>query len=205
MLSAPLFKENRSLANACLSHPFVRGLADGTLDREVFKGYVAQDAFFLKSFGRAYCVAAARAPDIDSFGILLEMANGVLKELELHRGYSAELCIDLDRVEPFPSTVAYTDFLMKCAWHDGFAVTIAAMAPCMRLYAWLGTQLAGGGIPEHDYAAWIATYSSPEFEALAARLDDLLDATGENTSQVRNAYTRAMQLELAFFDGCFPQ
>ena len=202
MLSRDLFLENRALADACLDHPFICGLADGTLDREVFKRYVAQDAFFLQSFGQAYCVAAARAPDNASFGVLLEMANGVLEELKLHRACSEELGIDLDRVEPLPSTLAYTDFLGKSAWHDGFAVTLAAMAPCMRLYAWLGQRLSEGGVPVHDYRAWIATYSSAEFEELAKKLEDLLDLTGADRAAVHSAYARAMELELAFFEGC---
>lgn len=202
MLSRSLFDENHPLVQACLDHPFVRGLGDGTLDGETFKGYVAQDAFFLKSFGRAYCVAAARAPDQESFGTLLRMANGVLEELKLHRACSAELGIDLDRVEPLPATLAYTDFLGKSAWHDGFAVTLAAMVPCMRLYAFLGRQLAANGLPEHAYRAWIKTYSSPEFEDLAKTLEDLLDATRGDSPRVRGAYHRAMELELAFFEGC---
>ena len=202
MLAATLFDENQPLFAACLEHAFVRGLADGTLEQETFKGYVAQDAFFLQSFGQAYCVAAARAPDTESFGVLLTMANGVLGELKLHRVYSGKLGIDLDRVEPLPSTLAYTDFLGKSAWHDGFAVTLAAMVPCMRLYAFLGQQFAADGLPDHDYRDWIETYSSDEFEELAGKLEALLDGAGEDSPRVRGAYRRAMQLELAFFEGC---
>ena len=59
MLHDILWHQNAPLANECLHHPFVRGLADGTLEPETFKRYVAQDAFFLNAFARAYAFAAA--------------------------------------------------------------------------------------------------------------------------------------------------
>ena len=51
----------QALAEECLAHPFVRGLGDGSLDPEVFKHYVAQDAFFLQAFFSAYALGAVRA------------------------------------------------------------------------------------------------------------------------------------------------
>ena len=58
-----LWMENADLVAAAVGHPFVRGLGDGTLPRERFAGYVAQDAFFLESFARAYALALAHSPD----------------------------------------------------------------------------------------------------------------------------------------------
>ena len=66
MLYEILWQQNTHLAEACLHHPFVRGLADGTLYPEAFRRYVAQDAFFLNAFARAYALAAARSQDGDA-------------------------------------------------------------------------------------------------------------------------------------------
>jgi hypothetical protein len=52
MLHEILWQQNAGWAAACLRHPLVRGLADGTLDPEAFRRYVAQDAFFLNTFAR---------------------------------------------------------------------------------------------------------------------------------------------------------
>ena len=43
MLHSLLWRLNSEITRRCLEHPFVRGLADGTLEGEVFKRYVAQD------------------------------------------------------------------------------------------------------------------------------------------------------------------
>jgi thiaminase (transcriptional activator TenA) len=62
-LSTLLWTANKDLAAACLEHPFVQGIGDGTLKQEKFAYYVGQDAFFLEAFARAYSIAAAKAPD----------------------------------------------------------------------------------------------------------------------------------------------
>ena len=81
----------------------------------------------------------------------------------------------------------------------GIGVTAAAMTPCMRLYAFLGQELARGDVAPL-YAEWVRTYAAPEFEALAATLEGLLDWHATDTPAVRNAYRRAMELEYGFFD-----
>jgi thiaminase/transcriptional activator TenA len=203
-LAADLFHENMGVAEACLEHPFVAALGDGTLDPDRFREYVAQDAFFLRAFARAYAVAAARAPDMEAFESFLLLIRGAMEELSLHASFAKSLEIDLGAVEPLPATLAYTEFLLATAWHEGLPEILAAMAPCMRLYAWLGGELAGDGIPDHRYADWIRTYSSEEFGALADRMDALLDAHAADAPSVRDAYAKAMRLELAFFDTFAP-
>lgn len=52
------------------------------------------------------------------------------------------------------------------------------MSPCMRLYLFLGRELAKDGIPDHQYADWICTYGSDEFEPLARQLEEVIDRQG---------------------------
>ena len=199
MLRDALWQENLDIAAACLHHPFVRGLAEGSLDSAIFRRYVAQDAFFLHAFARAYALAAARSQDTETLSIFCELLNGVWKELRLHAGYSRELGIHTGNVTPNPATTAYTNFLLATAWHGELGVTVAAMTPCLRLYGYLGHELAKNPRAGNPYQEWIATYSSDDFGALVARLETLLDKLACNTSAVREAYRYAMQCELNFF------
>ena len=77
--------------------------------------------------------------------------------------------------------------------------TIAGMTPCMRLYAFLGQSLAKKPVAP-AYEDWVKTYSDPGFEALAVRLEGLLDQHATNTPAVCANYRRAMELEYNFFD-----
>jgi len=201
-LHARLWSENLPLAEACLEHPFVQGLARGDLDRDAFRRYVGQDAFFLRAFFAAYAIAAARCAErgrLDVSRGLHQLMDGVLEELDLHAGFSAELGIDLEQVEPDPATSAYTDHLLRTAWSGTAGEIFATTTPCMRLYAYLGTELADHDDDGNPYREWIRTYASPDFAALAARLERLLDELAEPSPAVRDAYRYAMECELAFF------
>jgi thiaminase/transcriptional activator TenA len=200
-LARALWEENRGLARTTLEHPFIRGLGDGTLPIESFRAYVAQDAFYLESFARAYALALAHASGRHSMSELAGLITGTLEELDLHDGYAAWWDVDLSNAHPTATTLAYTDFLLTTATLKGVGETCAAMTPCMRLYAYLGRSLADSGYSdENPYAEWIQTYADPGFEALAVRLESLLDRHAEDTPNIHTAYRRAMELELDFFE-----
>lgn len=65
---------------------------------------------------------------------------------------------------------------------------LAAMAPCTRLYGYIGCQLArahkggvgGGGRrrPPHPYSHWIRTYSAPAYLRLPAAKERIIDQLG---------------------------
>ena len=199
-LPRTLLAANDDLVGACRDHPFVTGIADGTLPRDRFIGYVEQDAWFLTAFARAYAVALAKAPDVATLRELKTLLDGVFEELELHAGYATSWGADLDPA-PAPATSAYTDFLLRVAFSAPIGHTLAAMTPCMRLYAHLGQHLAPTAAPDGDYRQWVDTYASDDFEQLAVALERLLaDHVDADDAQAAGHYRTAMRLELAFFD-----
>jgi thiaminase (transcriptional activator TenA) len=200
-LAHRLWRDSADLAAAALDHPFVRGLADGTLPRERFAGYVGQDAFFLQAFARGYAMAVVRSPDRAGLEAFADLLAGVREELRLHDGYAARWDIDLAAVEPAPATSAYTDFLLATAATGELGEICAAMTPCMRLYAHLGQSLAGRAA--EPYAEWVTAYADPGFEQLAVTLEELLDRYADEGPAVARAYRRAMELELAFFEAAW--
>ncbi len=200
--AAELWRRNRDLADACLAHPFVRGIASGELARGRFQVYVAQDAYFLEAFTRAYALALARCPDREGLAVFKDLLVGVFDELRLHRGYAERWQISL-APEPLASTSAYCDFLLRTASLEPVGHTIAAMTPCMRLYAFLGQALAAKLDPETPYREWVETYASADAEALASRLEALLERYGGEPARLAGLYRRAMELELAFFQAAW--
>ncbi|MBD2111585.1 MULTISPECIES: TenA family protein [Cyanophyceae] len=202
-LSLALWHANNDLAQACLHHPFVQGIGDGTLPVEKFAYYVGQDAFFLEAFARAYSIAAAKAETWQDFQVFHQLADGVLAELTLHGSYAQEWGVDLTTVTPGAATRRYTDFLLSTAWGQAPGATAVAMAPCMRLYAFLGQSLAKRSPPPHRYSPWIDTYSSDQFEPLAAQLEALIDHSTADNASNQTAYRYAMECELAFFEAAW--
>ena len=200
--AADLWRRNRDLADACFEHPFVQGIASGELAIDRFRVYVAQDAYFLEAFARGYALALARCPDREGLGVLKDLLVGVFEELQLHQGYAERWGISLSP-EPLPATSAYCDFLLSTASLEPSGHTVAAMTPCMRLYAFLGQQLVPQLDPESPYREWVETYSSPDVEALVSRLEGLLDRYGGDPERLARLYRRAMELELAFFQAAW--
>lgn len=198
MTAAELFEESLDLACACRDHPFLQTLASGSLDRAAFEFYIGQDAVFLGAFARAYALCLAKAPDPATMTAFKAMLDGVFAELELHKSYSARWGVDLE-VEPAPATMAYTDFLLRVAALEPAGHACAAMAPCMRLYAWLGRELYPVVADDSPYREWVETYADPAFEQLACTLEELLDRLGGDAPAVAAHYRTAMRLELAFF------
>jgi thiaminase (transcriptional activator TenA) len=196
-LARTLWRENAQLAGVALAHPFVRGIADGSLARDRFAAYIAQDTFFLDGFARAYALALAQSPDRASLDAFADLLAGAREELRLHDAYAARWGIDLAGVVASAATRAYTDFLLARASLGGVGPTCAAMTPCMRLYAHLGQSLAGS--QAGPYTEWIQTYADPAFEELAAQLERLLDTHATDEPETHATYLRAMELEIAFF------
>lgn len=201
-----LWEMNKSIAEACLNHPFVRGLADGSLPTEKFKHYIAQDKFFLDAYGKAYAVTCAKARNHEELKVFHELLGGVLKELTVHEGYSSKLGIVLKDVKLLKETKAYTDFLLLIAWEGTVDEILSAMTPCMRLYAFLGREILNETPPpvlKHPYGEWIANYGSDEFNQLAGRLESLFDLQKGDEKKFQKYYGHAMQCELNFFEGAW--
>ncbi len=202
-LHEKLWRRNLDLATACLAHPFIRQMRQGTLSAAAYKRYIAQDAFFLDAFARAYALALAHSPDTETMQAFQRLLTAVFEEKQMHASAARRLSIQLDRVVPCAATLAYTDFLLATAWRSEPGETTAAMTPCMRLYAYLGAELANELGPRqlkgHPYREWIEAYSSRQFHAAASELEDLLDRLASEGPAIRRAYRYAMERELGFF------
>jgi thiaminase/transcriptional activator TenA len=218
--------ELRSLASgiweAQHAHPFVQGIADGTLDAERFRHFVRQDYVYLIEYARLLSLACARAPRLAWMRRFSELAGSVLgREMDVHRELAATWGIGAEELEyerATPTTRAYTEFLLKTAALGDFAELVAALLPCMWGYAEIGRALAprarggeggagheGGAAREHPYRVWIELYASPEFAAQAgwcrALADELaagLDETGR--ARMLEAFLQSSRHELAFWD-----
>jgi thiaminase/transcriptional activator TenA len=209
-LSTELRRAADAVWQAQREHPFLRGIADGTLALERFSFYVRQDYLFLIEYARLLALGAARAPDLATMTRFSELAAEILTtEMDLHRSFAAELGIsaaELEAESPSPTTQGYTDFLVRTAAQGDFAELAAALLPCMWGYAELGQRLAAAGAPADErYARWIEMYASPEFDELAVWCRGLVDRLGaaaddEGRARMTRAFVTCSRYELAFWE-----
>ncbi len=194
-------------------HPFVRGLADGTLEEERFKRWVFQDYRYLKEFARVFAWATARAHRLDSMAWYASVLDLTLNtEMELHRSYARRFGISREALEAepmWPTTRAYTDFLVRTAAAGDMMELLAALLPCAWGYVDLARSLARGPRPpDPRYADWIDQYASREFAEARDRLRDELDRLAEGITEEKEArltelFVVSSRYEWQFWEMCW--
>jgi thiaminase/transcriptional activator TenA len=196
-------------------HPFVRGIGDGSLDLDRFRHWLRQDYLFLIEYCRLFALAAARAPDLATLTRFADLLQATARtEMDLHRSFAGEFGIstsELEREVMAPTTRGYTDFLVRTAATGDFAELAAALLPCMWGYSEIGLRLAQGPRPEDArLAAWIDSYASPEFAALADWCRGLVDELGREAAPVTRtrmeaAFLTSSRYELLFWEMAWRQ
>lgn len=195
---------------ADLKHPFVRGIAEGSLPTEKFKFYLIQDYLFLLDYSRVFAHGVIKAPDEATMAMFAQLLNETLNtEMDLHRGYCEKFGISAAEMEAAPmtpTTHAYTRHLLHVAQGGTLAELIAGVLPCQWGYAEIGTTLAKqGGSPEPLYQEWIEMYASPEFLALGEWLRGMLnDLTGacrnSEKERLKNHFLLSSRYEYLFWE-----
>jgi len=195
--------------------PFIRALADGSLERETFLQYLSQDALYLREYSRVLAEASRLAPTPEEQAFWGKGANGCIAgELALHADWltpATGLTAATFAAEPSPVTTAYLDHLRASAFSGDYAVLIAAVLPCYWIYTDLGARLHAGEFgehardPQHPYASWLATYADPVFaeaneQAIGYVMRAASTADDERRARMHRAFVLASEHERAFFD-----
>ena len=209
-----LFDRVRPIWRAQLEHPFVTGIADGTLDVEKFERWVRQDYRYLEEFSRVFAWGAAKATDLGEMQCFAGALDLTLNtEMELHRSYARRFGLsaeDLEAEPMWPTTRAYTDFLVRVSADGDISELLAALLPCAWGYAWLGEKLEANWEPPDDdrYADWISTYTDEEFQQAAQQLRIMMDRhAADRSEQKRRRLTElfviSSRYEWKFWEMCW--
>ena len=181
-LSAQLWSRIERIYGEITGHPFVAGLTDGSLPREIFRFYVIQDAHYLREYARALSVCAARAPGEEEIAMFDHHAAGAIEvERSLHESFFRELDVSADELAETPLTPtnrAYTSYLLAVAYGGSFAEALGAVLPCYWIYWEVGKELAERGSPDPLYRRWIDTYGGEEFAEIVRAVLELTDRLG---------------------------
>lgn len=202
---------------ASFDHPFVRALADGSLDAERFRFYQMQDARYLEAFADAASLISTRCTDpADKLWFVDAARLALVVEGELHAGYGERLGYgpdDIAAVELTPDNRAYQNHMVATAERGTLVEAVAALTPCPWLYIDLGRHLLGelgaiGG--DHPYAEWLRMYSDPQFneymDHLLERLQRFADAADADArARAVEAFATSARYEYLFWQQAWTQ
>jgi thiaminase/transcriptional activator TenA len=201
-----LIEANRAVWAAMAGHPFVLGLARGTLSDSALQAWVQQDRIFVVQERRV--VAALRAHGLPSRldDLLADLDRSLVLEADAFTRTAAEHGF-APEVEPWPVCLGYTSYL-RCAAYDGALEGLTALYAAERAYLDTWTAVATLSPGDSAYHAWIQNWSGQAFRtfvsALGRDLDQLAGAPSPALAgRLGVLFTRAARFELAFWDMCW--
>jgi thiaminase len=201
-----LVESNRDLWMAMVRHPFVLGLADGTLPDSALEAWVQQDRVFVLEERRV--VAALRAHGLPSRldDLLADLDHNLVLEADAFTQTAADHGV-APEAEPWPVCLGYTSYL-RCAADDGVLEGLAALYAAERAYLDTWTAVAKRSPADSTYHGWIQTWSGEPFQAFVAALghglDELAEAPSPNLAdRLGLVFARAARFELAFWEMCW--
>ena len=196
---------------ACLKHPFVTGIGDGTLAVEKFRYFMLQDYLYLFDYARVFALGVVKARDPRLMRTFAANVDAILGgEMEIHRTYMARLGITEEQVfavKPALDNLSYTNYMLSVASTGGPAEIVASILACSWSYAEIGQALARiPGAAEHPfYGEWIQGYASDSYAATNHSLIELMDAlaagaSGEQLARLTDIFVNCSRYELGFWD-----
>jgi len=201
-----LIEANRDLWAAMAAHPFVLGLAHGTLPDGALQAWVQQDRVFVVEERRV--VAALRAHGLPSRldDLLADLDRSLVLEADAFTRTAADHGV-APEAEPWPLCLGYTSYL-RCAASDGALEGLTALYAAERAYLDTWTAVAELSPADSPYHAWIRNWSGEAFRAfvsaLGRNLDELAAAPSPAlTERLGVLFTRAARFELAFWEMCW--
>ena len=196
---------------ACLRHPFVTGIGDGTLDMEKFRYFMLQDYLYLFDYARVFALGVVKARDPELMRVFAANVDAILGgEMKIHRAYMKRLDITEEQVfsvKPALANLSYTNYMLSVAQTGGPMEIVASILACSWSYAEIGQALAAiPGAAEHPfYGEWIRGYASEEYAATNQALIELMDTLAADAGEEQLAYltdvfVNCSRYELGFWD-----
>lgn len=206
-----LYEAARPVWRQCHDHPFVKGIGDGTLDREKFRWFLLQDYLYLFDYARVFAWGVIKARDPALMRTFSANVDAILGgEMKTHRAYMARLGIteeEVFRVKPALSNTSYTHYMLSVAAAGGAAEIIAAILACSWSYAEIGTALSGvPGAADHPfYGEWVRGYAGADYQQTNAALVDLMEelaagCTEAEYARLEEIFVTCSRYELAFWE-----
>lgn len=195
--------------NKILEQPFIRGLIDGTLEKEKFVFYIQQDALYLAEYGKVLTGIASRLSGPEHISAFIHFAGDSMEvEKALHEVFISKIKTK-NRAEASLTCMLYTSYLLRQLATSSIEVILASVLPCFWIYKEVGDYIIQNQTKnENPYQAWIDTYGGGDFEKSVQQAivicDEIADnCTEEQRKAMTDAYVMCSKMEWLFWDSAW--
>ncbi len=205
-----ILEGSRSIWTTFHEHPFVRGIAEGTLPEENFKYYMLQDYVYLLDYAKVFSIGAGKAQDPEIGRHFSRYVDQIMNgELNIHKTYMARLGIsdqEVKNVRMAMDNLSYTSYMLRCAYEGGPAEVCAAILPCAVSYEEIAREMVEKypGCEEHEFFGdWIRGYADPGYHEANEALRDLTAAACESCSEQQIDHLVEIGQRCSIYEGSF--
>ncbi|MDD6503206.1 MAG: thiaminase II [Oscillospiraceae bacterium] len=192
------------------THPFVRGIADGTLDEEKFRYYMVQDYLYLIDYAKVFAIGVAKARDPETMRLFAGYVHQILDgEMDIHKGYMQRLGIPLEEAERAPvalDNLSYTSYMLRVAYDEGPAEIAAAILSCALSYEYIAKEIVAKdpAAANHPfYGEWVRGYADPGYAASNQVLVDLTERLTRDYSEAQLEHLTEIFIACSRYEGAF--
>ena len=204
--SKEVWKKSSRIYNAILDLDFLKELSEGTLDKDIFARYIAQDELYLKNYYHQMNMLADLMEDKKDRNLFLSFAqSGMEGEKAMHDMLINQYGIET-RVDPSKVTSEYNSHICEGIATGNPCIALAAVLPCMWIYNEVGLHiLKHSNLEGNPYKEWILEYGQEEFTTGVNQVLEMIDGWADKADiQTRKKmdyyYLKAALYEYAFWD-----
>lgn len=194
------------------THPFVKGIEDGTLDREKFRYYIKQDYLYLIEYTKVFGIGIAKAKSTEVIKLFASYIQLLTDgEMDIHRGYMGKFGVteeELADTSRALDNLSYTSYMLRVAYEEGEAEVLAAILSCAYSYEMIARNIVKNNpdsVNHEFYGDWIKGYLSDEYRKANVVLFEMLEKLtahydDEQKRHIVDIYVACSRYELAFWN-----
>ena len=188
-VSERLFDEVKEIWDSYNTHPFVKGIADGSLPVEKFRFYMIQDHLYLMEYAKLFALGIIKSHTESDLRMFASLVTATIDtENAVHQEYLKTLGITREMIDSAKMSLvneSYTNYMISIGFKEGLAEIAVAVLACSWSYKLIGEYVAS--VPNSKdnefYRPWIDTYTSEEYIKENDMTIDLVNSLTENYTE----------------------
>lgn len=191
------------------THPFIQGIADGTLAPEKFQYYMIQDHKYLMQYAKVFALGLLKSTEEDDARMFSDLIVATLDtENAVHQAYLKEFDVSQKKIAVTPMALcnkSYTDYMIAQSVKGGLPEISVAVLACSWSYKVIGDYLEGTAdrTDKNPYSRWINMYTSKGYRAANDDMIALVNRYCEDLNEIRLRRLDEILKDCSVYEGQF--
>ncbi len=206
-----LRKDSDPIWKKIIEHPFVAELYKGNLPLDKFKFYILQDYHYLIAAIKNFGLIASKASSVNEMREVIDILHlEATSEFEGYHEFLSRLGYtiqDASEIEPIPSNISYSSFLLSTSSLKSYPEAITAVLPCFWSYAEIADHHRNKLSTNQNrlYKDWAEVYTTDSYLTLVEKIKKLVNRAGEGFSYQKliSVFMTASRYEYMFWDSVY--